>query len=250
MERANKELEEAGETQWTYLEPSQVVHQINDWLARSWDSDLPLLTDLVEAIKLRSQVVEMPVVAITLEQLTEKPDLRWQDRVRAAASPIPHWLGSFGPMAPAYSTDHICHPTVTGAFSLGWKQLQRVNRDAKHSLATYSAFDAFAGGGGATISAISAGLFVAGTAEISKVEVARLQELTGQPCLGDVRGLNDTNLPQVDVLISCSVCKDFCPLGSLKGKDGAKGGDLYSEQAFLARDARASALICENVNGV
>ena len=248
MERANAELAAAGDTTWTYVEPTRVVHQINEWLARSWDSDLPLLAELVHAIKLRSSEVEMPVLSINLEQLREKPDLKWQDRVRAAASPIPHWLGSFGPMA--YSTDHMISPTVTGAFSLGWKQLQKINRSAQHSSATYSVFDAFAGGGGATISAISAGLFVAGMAEISKAEVVRLEDLTGQQCFGDVRSLNASNLTQVDVLISCSVCKDFCPLGSLKGEEGAKGGDFYSQQAFLARDSAAAALVCENVNGV
>ena len=127
--------------------------------------------------------------------------------MRAAASPIPHWLGSFGLMA--YSTDHIADPTVTGGASLCRKQLQQINRSASHSSASYSVFDAFAGGGGATISAITAGLFVAGTVEISKVEVTRLKDLTDQRCFGDARRLDASTIPQVDVLISCSVCNSF-----------------------------------------
>ena len=135
------------------------------------------MAELVQATRLRSSDVEMPLLSISLEQLSEKSDLRWQDRVRAAASPIRHWLGSFGPMA--YSTDHMIDPTVAGAVSLSWKQLQEINRDASHSSATYSVSDAFVGGGGATISALPADLFVAGTAEFAKVEVTRLRELTG-----------------------------------------------------------------------
>ena len=144
----------------------------------------------------------------------------------------------------------MTNPTITGAFNLGWSQLQEINRSAEHSSATYSVFDTFAGGGGAIICAISAGLFVAGTAEVSKIEVIRLDGLTGQHCFGDARRLDASNLPQVDVLVSCSVCKDFSTLGSLKGTGGHKGGDLYSQQAYLARDSAAAALICENVNGV
>ena len=55
---------------------------------------------------------------------------------------------------------------------------------------------------------------------------------------------------KVDVLVSCSACKGFSILGSLKGKDGRKGGDLYSQQVYVARDSAAAALVCEDVNGV
>lgn len=93
--------------------------------------------------------------------------------------------------------DCVTNPTVTGAFRLGRKQLQEINRSAEHSSATYSVFDAFVGGGGAAISAISAGMFVAGTAEISKFEVITLKDLTGRHCFGDVRLLAASNFPHV-----------------------------------------------------
>jgi site-specific DNA-cytosine methylase len=248
MIKANAELTSLGLPAWEYLEPAPVVHAINNWLDYHWNEPLPMLDSLLSDLECEALKVTMPKCSIDTEELLSKPDLAWQDRVNAAAHPIPHWLGSYGPLA--YSTAHIPDPTTVGSYKSTWQDLKRINRQLQHSTECYSAFDAFAGGGGATVSAISAGLFVKSTAEISKAEVARLEDLTGQRCLGDIQKIPEQNMPAVNVFISCSSCKDYAALGSHKGVKGDRGGDLFPMQAKFALGADADALVCENVNGV
>ena len=45
-------------------------------------------------------------------------------------------------------------------------------------------------------------------------------------------------------------CKDFRPLGSRKGSNGAKGGDHFTQQFVGARVANARVVVIENVDGV
>ena len=160
-------------------------------------------------------MLEQAVDPAELAELLQVPDLRWQDRVNAASHPIPHWLGSYGPMA--YMTDYITDPTMVGSYKSSWRDLERINRQQQNNSSCYSAFDAFAGGGGPTISAISAGLFVKGTAEISRAEITSLEDLTGQKCLGDIQRILQAEMPAVNVFISCSSCKDFSALGCKQG---------------------------------
>ena len=82
----------------------------------------------------------------------------------AAAVQIPDTLGSFGPMA--YSTEHIHSetPQVAGC-TLSWKQL-RARNDRLATAPGYSLFYAYHGGGGGSVAAIMAGIFVKAGADI------------------------------------------------------------------------------------
>ena len=71
-----------------------------------------MLDSLLSDLECEARKVTMPKCSIDTEELLSKPDLAWQDRVNAAAHPIPHWLGSYGPLA--YSTAHIPDPTTVG----------------------------------------------------------------------------------------------------------------------------------------
>ena len=99
----------------------------------------------------------LPAVTLLPDDILSPPDLRWQDRITAAAQEIPHYMGSFGPLA--YDTSHVASKQSLSGASLQWRELRQQN-DMMATIPCYSVFDAYHGGSGATEAAINAGLFV------------------------------------------------------------------------------------------
>ena len=113
MVKANAELTSLGLPVLKYLEPAQVVHAINNWLDYHWNEPLLVLDSLLSDLECKALKGTIPECSIDTKELLSKPDLAWQDRVNAAAHPIPQWLVSYGPMA--YITAHILDPTTVGS---------------------------------------------------------------------------------------------------------------------------------------
>ena len=114
----------------------------------------------------------------------------------------------------------------------------------------YSLFDAYHGGGGGSVAAIMAGIFVKAGADIAEPEIHQFERLAGRTSLGDILSLVTDRIPNVHTWLSCSSCKDFCPLGSCKSSDGAKGGNHFIQQFLGAKAANARVVVIENVDGV
>jgi site-specific DNA-cytosine methylase/integrase len=248
IKRMNVRLAALGMPQWEEVEVSEDVKQLSQWLDASWQSQFPMLQDLLTKLGNVAAIPGMSPVSLDVEQLQQPVDDAWQKRVVAAAMPIPDSLGSFGPMA--YSVEHVhCElPTVAGC-ELTWQQLRRRN-DRLAQSSGYSMFDAFHGGCGGSTAAILAGIFVKAGAELAPAEIDQFEQLTGRTSLGDVRSLLAERIPNVNIWFSCSNCQDFCPLGSKKGTKGGKGGDLFTQQFLGAKAANAQVVIIENVDGV
>lgn len=245
-DRFNAKLEQAGMQPWVYQPPVRDSKAISHWLEENWDEDLPMLDSLLEGLEEKSVKQTMPVCSLDPALIASKPDLRWQDRVAAAAEPMQCSMGSFGPNA--YCREHLCNQA--GANTRSLSQLMKVNRDRAGHAGCISMIDAYAGGGGATVAGIRAGLFVKATYEVAQEEIAVLENLTGQRCLGPVRSYPEACVPGSNMWVSCSVCKDYCTLGSKKGLKGSKGGNEFPLQSRMAKQSGSMALVWENVNGV
>ena len=181
------------------------------------------------------------------DDILSPPDLRWQDRITAAAQEIPHYMGSFGPLA--YDTSHVASKQSLSGASLQWRELRQQN-DMMATIPCYSVFDAYHGGSGATVAAINAGLFVKAGADIEPEEIDQFESLTGRISLGDITLLQAERIPATHGWISCSSCKDFSGLGSRKGSAGSKGGDHFTEQFRGAAASGSLFVVLENVDGV
>ena len=72
--------------------------------------------------------------------------------MEAAAEPIPHWMGSFEPMA--YSTKHLRRDPVVGGTHMTHSELAEANRRLAASSVKWVPVDAYSGGCGVTVSAI------------------------------------------------------------------------------------------------
>jgi hypothetical protein len=104
--------------------------------------------------------------------------------VEAAAEPISHWMGSFGPMA--YSTEHLRRDPVVGGTHMTHSELAEANRRLAASSVKWVLVDAYSGGCGVTVSAIQAGVFVKTAFEVEKEEISTFEQLTGQINLGPI----------------------------------------------------------------
>ena len=248
VKKMNYTLKQHNMPLWQRVEACDEVKALSQWLAHSWDSPFPLLDELITSLGDVTAIPNLPPVSLHPEELLNPPDKSWQRRVVAAAVQIPDTLGSFGPMA--YSVDHIHTetPQVAGC-TLSWKQL-RARNDRLATAPGYSLFDAYHGGGGGSVAAIMAGIFVKAGADIAEPEIHQFEQLTGRTSLGDVLSLVTDRIPNVHIWLSCSSCKDFCPLGSRRGSNGAKGGDHFIQQFVGAKAANARVVVIENVDGV
>ena len=248
IKRMNTRLAALGMPQWERVPVSEDVKRLSQWLEESWQSEFPMLQDLLTKLGNVAAIPGMPPVSLDPAQLQQPIDDSWQNRVVAAAMPIPDELGSFGPMA--YSVDHVHTdlPSVAGCEQT-WKQLRKRN-DRLAQSSGYSMFDAYHGGCGGSTAAILAGIFVKAGAEIAPAEIEQFEQLTGRTSLGDVTSLLAERIPNVNIWFSCSNCQDYCPLGSKKGTAGSKGGDLFTQQFLGAKAANAQVVVIENVDGV
>ena len=226
----------------------QTAGALNEWLPMALEQDMPMLKELIDSLGGVAAAQHMPVVSLNYEEVSSKLDTSWQKRVQAAAQPISHYMGSFGPGA--YSLDHLTKSDgKLGATEQNWNQLRRTN-DQLAKAKCYSMFDSFHGGCGGSVAAIKAGVFVQAGADWAVEEMKQFQALTGRASLGDVRVLCKDRLPKVHIWFSCSSCKDFSSLGSKKGIKGTKGGSLFTKQFDDAKAAGAKVVILENVDGV
>ena len=233
--------------EWTYVAPCHDVCAISQWLPRALDSDLPLVKDLVGSLSGLSAKPFMPTRTLFAHEIQSPPDLAWQDRVRAAVSPIPHYMGSFGPMA--YSTSHLVNPVELGHCPASYSSLRQANASTELSHDCYRVWDNFHGGCGLTMGAIAAGLHVAGGCELHPEEIAIFEDLTYQSSAGDVNFVDFTRIAPVHILATCSDCMDFSPLGRKGGHHGPTGNQ-FSKQFGPAQACGALVVVYENVEGV
>ena len=66
---------------------------------------MPMMQALLEKLDGVAAQAHMPAVTLSAEELLAPLEKSWQKRIQAAVSPIPHYMGSFGPQA--YCTDHL-----------------------------------------------------------------------------------------------------------------------------------------------
>jgi hypothetical protein len=89
IKRMNAKLADLGMPQCEEVEVSEDVKQLSQWLDDSWQSEFPMLQDLLAKLGSVSAVPEMPPVSLTPDQLQQPVDTAWQKRAVAAAMPIP-----------------------------------------------------------------------------------------------------------------------------------------------------------------
>ena len=246
-EKMNADLKDLGLVQWQEEQANADAHAISDWLPQALESMFPMLDTLLQSLKNVQALSLLPAVTLTPDDILTTPDFRWQDRITAAAREIPHYMGSFGPMA--YDTSHIATEQSLAGSSLQWSELREQN-DLLATVPCYSVFDAYSGGCGATVAAINAGMFVKSGSEIEPEEIDHFEALTGRTSLGDITLLQPERIPATHVWISCSSCKDFSGLGSRKGTEGTKGGDHFTKQFRAAAASGCLVVVLENVDGV
>ena len=176
IKRVNAKLAALGMPQWEEVEASGDVKGLPQWLGDSWQSQFPMLQDLLTKLGNVAATPGVPPVSLNVEQLQQPVGGAWQGRVVAAAMPIPDSLGPFGPMA--YSVEHVhCElPTVAGCEPT-WQQLRKRNGRLAQPPG-YSMFDAFHGGCGGPTAAILAGIFVKAGAELAPAEIDQFEATT------------------------------------------------------------------------
>ena len=99
-------------------------------------ADMPLLETLLQKLEVASKFPRMPDVSITPDELMTECDKGWQVRIRTAGTPIPHYMGSFGPGA--YNADHleIRNPEL-GEIVSSFQDLARSNRSSEARSGSY-----------------------------------------------------------------------------------------------------------------
>ena len=154
-----------------------------------------MLDSLLDQLDKKAAKHTMPVCILDPTLIANKPDLRWQDRVAAAAEPMQCSMGTFG--SNSYCRDHLT--STAGARVKSFKQLMDANRSRARHTGFVSMQDVYAGGGGATVAGIRVGLFVKATYEAGQAEVALLEKLTGQRCMGPVTRYPDACVPTCNI---------------------------------------------------
>ena len=248
-DRMNNELAELGLPTWVEVPPcSQTAQALNQWLPIAFKEKMPLLEELIVSLGGIKARKEVPKVTLNPTDILNPGDCQWQDRILAAAQPIPHYMGSFGPAA--YNLNHLksAGTTMGGAAEPTWTQLRQRNDLAAGD--SYIFFDTFHGGCGGSVAAIKAGWFVQSGADCVAEEIEQFETLTGRVSLGDVDIIDNKRVPSVHCWFSCSSCKDFSELGGKAGINGAKGGCHFIHQFEAAKAAGAKVVVIENVDGV
>ena len=247
----NKELCELGEVQWQYKQPGPDPLKIVQWLDEHLENtEMPMLDQLLDELATKCVKLQMLECSLGPAVIASKPDLRWQRRVEAAAEPIPHWMGSFGPVA--YSTEHLRSDPLVGGLKMSHAELTEANCKLAASEQKRVLVDAHSGVCGVTVSAIQAGVFVKTAFEVESEEISTFEGLIGHINLGpiDYSHFEANKIPRSHLWWSSSQCKDYSPLGSRKGAKGSKGGDHFPNQSKYARASGSLALLWENVVGV
>ena len=173
-----------------------------------------MLDQLLDELAIKCVKQGLPECSLDPAVIASAPDLRWQRRMETAAEPIPHWMGSFGPMA--YSTEHLRKDPAVGKMHMTHSELSETNRKLAASSSKWVLVDAYSGGCGVTVSAIQAGVFVKTAFEVEKEEISTFEQLTGQINLGpiDYEHFEPVRVPRSHLWWSSSQCKDYSTLGS------------------------------------
>ena len=249
MDQMNADLGMLGEAQWEFHEPTGDPLRIASWLEQHLDNtQMPMVDELLDGLLIQSHKLELPVCELDPKLIAEAPDLSWQRRAQAAATPIEckYNMGSFGPAA------YTQTQTKVGRQMMSHAELAATNRCLAAADKRWVLIDAYSGGCGATVSAIQAGVFVKAAFEAVKPEIITFEQLTGQFNLGciDQHNFKRSRIPRSHLWWTSSSCKDFSPLGSRKGEGGRRGGDHFEHQSKYAKAAGVLAIMFENVNGV
>ncbi len=69
-------------------------------------------------------------------------------------------------------------------------------------------------------------------------------------CVGDVRSLDAECLPHADIIVGGFPCKSYSSIGSGKGEDDEKNGDLAGHFVRLVKENKPDAFLFENVGGL
>ena len=221
MDQMNADLGMLGEAQWEFHEPTGDPLRIASWLEQHLDNtQMPMVDELLDGLLIQSHKLELPVCELDPKLIAEAPDLSWQRRAQAAATPIEckYNMGSFGPAA------YTQTQTKVGRQMMSHAELAATNRCLAAADKRWVLIDAYSGGCGATVSAIQAGVFVKAAFEAVKPEIITFEQLTGQFNLGciDQHNFKRSRIPRSHLWWTSSSCKDFSPLGSRKGEGGAE----------------------------
>lgn len=70
-----------------------------------------------------------------------------------------------------------------------------------------------------------------------------------EPICADIRDIDETELPQVDIVIGGFPCQDFSMAGKRRGLDSERG-KLYLEMKRVIKEIRPKMFVAENVDGI
>ena len=232
----NNELAQLGLPTRVEVTPYERTAQApNQWLPVAFKEKMPLLEELITSLGGISTRENVPEVTLDPTKILSTVEHAWQDRILAAAQPIPHYTGSFGPTAYSVSHSESAGTTLSGIAEPTWTELRQQNDAAAAD--SYTLFDNFHGGCGGSVAAIKAGWFVQSGADCVAAEVRQFESLTGRVSLGDVDIIDNNRVPRVHCWFSCSSCKDFSQLGGKIGIKGSKGGCHFIHQFEAATAA-------------
>ena len=184
-DRMNSELAQLGLPTWVEVPPCrQTAQALNEWLPVAFKEKMPLLEELITSLGGINARKDVPKVTLDPTEILGTVECAWQNRIVAAAQPIPHYMGSFGPAV--YNVSHLesAGISLSGAAETSWTELRQQNDSAAAD--SYTLFDNFHGGCGGSVAAIKAGWFVQSGADCVAEEVRQFESLTGRVSLGDV----------------------------------------------------------------
>jgi hypothetical protein len=198
------------EVPWSFVPPSKDAICISEWMPTALHNELPQLESLLNSLETSSVEDCMPPIALNAEEINEPLDASWQARVKAAREPIPHYMGSFGPMA--YSTAHLqAEQPSTQGLRATFQQLAAANASADEA-ACFKLFDCGHEGAAMSQAAIMAGMLVTtGCGATQDIEV--FESLTSRYSLGETDHLDFKRVPASHVIAarldwSDSACAD------------------------------------------
>ena len=98
----NSELAQLGLSTWVEVPPcNQTAQALNQWLPVAFKEKMPLrmLEELITSLGGISARENVLKVTLDPTEILGTVECAWQHRILAAAQPIPHYMGSFGPVA-------------------------------------------------------------------------------------------------------------------------------------------------------
>ena len=121
--RMNQDLVDLELVPWQFDKPAETVVAANEWLPHALYQKLPCLEELLSAVDgMRAQQASISV-KLSHEESLQPIDDAWQDRVQAAAQPIPCYMGSFGPMTQwVHHNFQVEYGIQLGCFRRLWPQ--------------------------------------------------------------------------------------------------------------------------------